>query len=984
MRNIKQRTTVDDAFWEIKFWAFSAFCKRKGIKYISEITPELVEEHAQRKNTKANTIRLIQQRLNNLLNSMTEKMVILEEFDREQNIEPSTPQENPIEAIFADNFYRTFREFCMKKNIQTVHELTNKHFEDYSNVNGVGEKKVEAVKEQVRGYLKNNHNPQLEQVTGTQKYVTDHKGHSSDEINEVFSEQKFSRFRAFCSRRGITVLEKITDAHLEEFGNERQIGKTKVEEVRQMLRAYAESTTNFTSGNYYEFIKEQTVQNVLSYYGFDTDSESRLKIKDIEGKSMHELREEFTPALLMALSKKLEKQKHPDEMIKNLLAKFTDRELEVLQHRYGNNETLEQVGSHLGVTRERVRQIAKKFIKRISTYLKRERFAASVRIMAESKLYVTKKELINLAGLENESIINLLAYENLLFKYFKKMDLYFFDDGKKIDFSAVEEFIKELPSVFIFSDYEQSIKEALYSIGIKNPSLNLIQSLLEAEKFTKYGKVYSKHKLSVGEVLTYLFKHHIKEPFRIDDAGVGQLQVLADHHLDFELVSSVQSIENRLRDLESFLLVDNATFIYFDNDSFDTSVLMDIENYLNQEFRNREIINVEELFSKYKNQLQDAGVTNKIHLYSLLKYYLQDTFIIGQGNTLNIYKTKESIISVEEQLIRFMKQHGGQCSKKQLLEVIQPHYRLESAISASDKIIPWGSDYILFENLKFTAPDKNLFTRFVTTYFDKGYATASFILKEMMADQKLSSLLAKMKIDDYSKLTGVIKVLMPHIKGSANFLHVAGNTLDSFEKVICSKFTSKTSRKELKEFAYQHGYSERNAAEINKRLLERGIFIEIGLDELYPADRFKISQSELDEVCGIVELVMGRNEYLSLHKLDWYEDELPGLDFPWNAFLLKSVLEMCGYRQVKKIICDYRFDQIIVVRGSSPIQTFEDLVLHVIHNEYSGDTDEKDIYDFLAEKGILNEQEYMYQKVLPNEIKTSIRFIKALQTIDRK
>jgi hypothetical protein len=1089
MRDTIHLTSVEDAFWEEKFWAFRAFCKRKGIKDVSQLSLEHVKEHAQRKNTNPKTVSLIKQRLNKMLNSETEKMVIFEEIDKNQKIKHSITLENAIETIFADNFYRTFREFCKKNNIYTVHDITKKDFENYSNVNGVGEKKVEVVKEEVRRYLNNsqdqklgnviegqnpvieniglenilpdkitedpkpfNHKqdpvpPEIEQVYADnvfrtfRKYCTVNKittvlditdqhlneyvnmrgvgvarleavklrmneyvnsyrkslnaakeekpepnsiifSEGSNKIEEVFNDQKFIRFKVFCKRRGVTFLEEITNAHLEEFGNERQIGEKKVEDVRQILSAYAEfqiSMSYFTSGDYYEYLKDDTVQQVLFFYGFQSNSKSMLKMKDIEGKSLNEIQEEFTPALLLALSNRLQKQKHPEKIIKHVLDKFTDRELQVLQHRYRNYETLEIVGSRLGVTRERIRQIQKAIIKRVSTYLNRAKFATIIKIMADSKSFVTKQDLLNLVGKEYETIINLLAYEKIIFSYYKKMDIYFFDDGKNIHFSALEELIMELPDVFYFKDYEQHLKEGLYSIGIENPPLKLIHSFLETEKFTRYGEVYSKNRLSVNEVLLYLFKHYITKPLRLDEEGVCYLKALASNHLDFEMDSGVHSIANRLRDSADILLVDSSTFAYFDKDSFDTKVIIEIESYLLQEFGHRDVLNADELFTTFQNQLLDARISNKIHLYSLVKHFLQDKFIIGRGNTLNIYKTEESKISVKEQLINLMKQHGGQCTKKQLLEVIQPLYRIESAISTSDKIIPWGSDYILLEKLEFTTVEKNLLKSFVNIYFDKGYSTASFIYFEMMANKRLFSLLTKKKIDDYYKLASILKVLLPQIKGSANFLYVEGHELDSFEKVICADFTFKTSRKELKEFAFKYGYNNRNAAEINKRLLDKGIFIEIGLDEIYPANLFKISQSDLEEICVFAELVMGRNEYLSISNLHGYEEELPELDFPWNAFLLKSVLEMSGYRRVKKIISDYRYDKIITVRESSEIQSFEDLVLHIIKTEYNGDPNEEELYDYLADKGILNNQEYTFQKVLPNEIKTSKRFIEAVQ-----
>ena len=58
------------------------------------------------------------------------------------------------------------------------------------------------------------------------------------------------------------------------------------------------------------------------------------------------------------------------ETLENLMEELTDREREVLRMRYGfedgDEKTLEEVGQMFGVTRERIRQIELKAIKKLS------------------------------------------------------------------------------------------------------------------------------------------------------------------------------------------------------------------------------------------------------------------------------------------------------------------------------------------------------------------------------------------------------------------------------------------------------------------------------------------------------------------------------------------------------------------------------------------------------------------------------------------
>jgi hypothetical protein len=160
-----------------------------------------------------------------------------------------------------------------------------------------------------------------------------------------------------------------------------------------------------------------------------------------------------------------------------------------------------------------------------------------------------------------------------------------------------------------------------------------------------------------------------------------------------------------------------------------------------------------------------------------------------------------------------------------------------------------------------------------------------------------------------------------------------------------------------------------------KSIIDQQIFIEIDKEVLYLTQNFTISESTVERLKAVVDEKMRGGHYISLNNFKGYEHILPPIGFFWNPYLLKSILLGCGYRQIKKILHDDQYDKVILVKEDSNIKTFEDLIVHIMGKEFQGFIPENDIYDFLAKKGILPEQEREDQKFLPYEIKTSKKFV---------
>ncbi|UOE53596.1 sigma factor-like helix-turn-helix DNA-binding protein [Cytobacillus oceanisediminis] len=956
---------IEDIFTDFKYRSFFAFCKQKGIKTINELTDSHFNEYGMMRGVGVGKVKVVKE--------IVEKRLELHKGlgNQEHNKQSLTS----INAVFHENIYRSFRMFCADHSIESIFDIMGQHLLDFKNTKGVGENRVVAVEKRLSAELALH---QAEGVFADQEDPLSVGLHAANlKIEEIFMERKYTTFRHYCEFRRIATLGQITSEHLYDYSKQPKVGKKKFEDVMKVLGLYADNKSDrtdnlFQSGEIFEAIKEIQVQALFYNYGFQTKSTSLLTIKEIEGKELSMLKVEFEPQLLMSLSQLLMKQKTPSAIISNMNTNLPDRDYSIIMHRYGMGMTLDETGKQFGVSRERVRQVAKKAIKKMAAYLKRQHFPEIVKVLSPHEAFITGDQFVELVGSEFSFIVGLLKQENILLDYYDRLGIFFLSDVDKKDLKQVEGFFDDLPVVFSATDFHQSLEEILQTIGIENPTEEMLQRMFEKERYIRYGEVYSRSRLSMNQVLNYMFEHHIKEPLRVDEEGAAYLQQLAKKHLAYNLGTTLRSIDARIRDTEDVILVNSSTFQYFDSESFDVEFISQIEDYLNEQFEIKEVVNTEEIYEHFHRRIEKLGIISKLHLYSLIRYYLDDKFIIGKGNTLNIFRNENAKLSREDSLIEYMKKHGGQCTKNQLLEVMKPLYKIDLTVGQSDQLIPWGTNsVILVEKLNFSETELEQLKQFFLAGFEEGFTTVNKLYKDMVFDRKLSVLLRNKGIDEPGKLPAIIKKMIPIVKGHTNFLYLDGCKYDSVDKVIEDKFPGETSRQEIRDLLLEYGYKEIMVGNIMKRIMNHGLFTEVDFNVLYPSKKFEVTDEVLQEIKAFSEEVQGGKAYIAINNLKGYRRKLPSIQFRWNPFLLTSMLELCGYRQIKKNISDYRYDKLIVVKENSPLKTFENLVLYILENEYTGNMHEISIYDYLMANGIVREQEYNHKKVLPYEIRNS-------------
>lgn len=883
----------------------------------------------------------------------------------------------PIHKFFQENKFISFKEFCENKGIRSVLDVSETHIEEYRGQRGVGAGKVQAVIERIAELKSFGYDELVAAYPVADDDVLhfENKYAGEIEIAQLFQENKYTKFREFCQENDVKTVGQIQHRHIEEFSKRPGIGKKKVQDILDLLEQYAQSAedkipSRFESGELFEYIQHMKVKTLLKEYGFYTNTDSSMTIADIDGKEIEELESYFDGKMLVDLSIKLRHQKNPKTIAREIPAILKERELKIIELRYNEKLTLEETARHFDLTRERIRQLETKALKKILHHLETSYFPFVIKLLSQSKTLVTRSELMNFIGEENILLIRILENKFSFFTYFEKLDVFFYDD--KTNLEVIEEFISELPDVFYIYEYEATLEELLENIGIVDPTLPMIQDLLQKYGFHKYGELFSRNKFHISDVLEHLFRKYITTPLRVDEEGVEKLQTLAKRHLDYELEPNVRAIDARLRDVHNVILVNRSTFQWFESEKFDKSIVAKIDAYLKKRFEEVNVINVEEVFKAFEDELNQINVTNKYHLYSIIKYYLDEDYSIGKGNTLNIFRNDVTKLNVEESLIDAVKKLGGTCTKGDLLEMLRwPLYKIDLAISSSDKLVPWGTNQVkLFEEIGLTNEQKEGLIALADRSLKDGYTTSAILYKELMFDRSLSSLISEKGIDNTAKLAAMIKILKPTLKGHTNFMYEEGCPFTSIEDVVVHHFDYETSRSEMKDFVMEYGYKEVMASNIVVKLLEQEAFIEVDLDRLYPASKFVIPNEVINELKAFLEEKMEGKEYISLSNLKGYKRKLPPIEFRWNPHLMKSILIKQGYRQINKIYKDYRYDKVILVKEDSKIQTFEELVYFVLKEEYEGNMHEVKVYDFLAEKGILRQQDYDHNKELPYEIRS--------------
>lgn len=889
----------------------------------------------------------------------------LSKINKEDGTNSYKDKKNEVELLFSSNKYISFNIFCKTRSISLLNQITEEVIQEYSQQPYVGIGKVNAV----RKLLNMSETFDNNEIEIIQYY-------GFDLIEQVFSANKYNKFVTYCKSKDISRVGELTSEHITEFSKIPKIGTKKVVDVKEVLKKYIKSECEeilhlkFSVGELLETLKETYINDVVKHLCINLSFANNRKISELEGYTYEQLKECFDIYELYEVNKKLTNLISFYEVIKEKVSDLDERSLRFIKERRIENKTLEQIGINNNVTRERVRQIIKNGEEKLLNSLITNGFLSFLRFKGESLNYISKDRIMNLLGDDYRFIINMIEQNDDLILYNDILEIFYYDK-EQINLKILEKYLEELDEIVNYYDYEDELIDIFKKVGIKDVNEKYIEKVLSKYKIAKHGEILCKLRLTSSIALEFIFENYVKEPLRVDEDGGEYLNYLSKKHLNYNLDITFKSIEGRVRESKKIILVDRLTFAWHDEESISESLVKKIEEYIDSRFEEVDYISCEELFNVFKKDFKMYKVNTKQHANSIVKYYLDEKYEIGHGNTLNIYKNENGKLDRSIILSKTLLELGGKSSKEKLSKLLNwPIYKVEQAVGNSKELLMWNQGNIChISHVLVTEEEIEAFRNIIKMCIKDGFTTSYMILNEMKFDKILSNFINKNNITEGFQIANLIKVFFEEFKPCRQLIMDDTCIYKSFEEVIISRFNSETSRCEILEFCLKYKYKEVTARNIISKLILRQIYIETGEDTLHYHGDLNIDSDVIEKVREYIESVMGNEEYLSLNLLKGYRMKLPKINLRWNPYLIKSLLVNNGYRNIVKKFNDYRFDKIILVRECSKINTFEDLVVYIINNEYKGNMHETYIYDFLAEKGIVKRQELAWDKKLPYEIR---------------
>lgn len=593
-----------------------------------------------------------------------------------------------VKYIFEANKYNQIRNFCNSKNITSINELSDKLIIEFCATPGIGVKKISELKDiLIEYYMENMQHIKFEYDIYT--------------IDFIFSENQFYRLREFCAKNNISYLNELDNDMLNSFQNEKgvtaaflrkindkiisnlkfmQIAKIKTKEKKKKV------LIEFND-YWYEKLKENKISDIIKVIKSE-EVECSYLLKEINKKNIDEIND-IDQKLILDCEKIINETPNIDNIINKSIEQLNDlRSEEILKKRYIKKMTLEECGHAFGLTRERVRQLQKKAENKIYNYLKVQKFDNAIKLLYINQNHCTVDEFDRIFRENNllEEVIIKNGWFNI--KRINDLDRVMIRDDEIDLNNTINNILNRLPSYFKLSSYLKEIKSELKNADISHSNLKEIDELLVNNGFKKYGKYYSKERLTIVNICDILFKDFINEPLRVDDEGCEVLRELAKDVFGYEFHETNRSIEARIRDCKDILLVDKMTFLHINKINVSSALLSEVKKILINELKIRDVVNVETVFKKKEKIWIDNGINSKYMMYSIINYYFGKEFIVGKGNSLDIYlDDKYSSFTREERVIEVLEKNNGSINKKDLLLILGwKSFKLDDTISKSQRI----------------------------------------------------------------------------------------------------------------------------------------------------------------------------------------------------------------------------------------------------------------------------------------------------------
>ena len=610
-------------------------------------------------------------------------------------------------------------------------------------------------------------------------------------------------------------------------------------------------------------------------------------------------------------------------------------ELVILMRFCGENiRTLEEVGSHFGVTRERVRQIE---AQSISFFNAQERRAVRSRMIAQMLLLCKFENFIIPADFKTLEISKgeLLFLEKCLDDIDYSDDFGVFFYSKSLE-GMLMQAIEELPSYFTVNELEFYIEYLLAETDNKF-SHEEIEYLLKL-KYKRYGDYFSTGKLKLGIVIPYLISLFFPNGLDIyDESNIEFLREKARERFDgFELADSSRAITARI---QSFCTPVGRGLWKYDIEKplIGHELLRNIICYLNS--YNAPIVPISAIFQAFADEMAELDISNKYHLQGQLKRVLPSEFKVNRDYVYR--ENRESFYHVVEE---YIKQSKTIVTKRDLLKQFPGITDIAiQQVAAVTRVVNMNGYFLHLDNLDIS--DEEICA--LKTCIDDCIVDDSIYHSKTIyvsIKSKMSGLFSRIGVNHYLQFFYLTRELLPkEYSYNRPFMAKRGVEIVSGEMQVLQKIQGKqeVSVAEVRELAREVGTIIDRYIEFADR--NNDVLLIKDNETFVNAEFLELDEALFVNLDDIIRQFLGDAEYkpLTLFYDYW---KLPKLKIKWTSWLLYSIINIYSKSYKTAVSSNYIADAVpLVVMEGAEINKNE--LEHIRPEMYSEYNDEDELLD---------------------------------------
>lgn len=358
-----------------------------------------------------------------------------------------------------------------------------------------------------------------------------------------------------------------------------------------------------------------------------------------------------------------------------------------------NRSTLEEVGNIYGITRERIRQIEVKAVRKFRVWEKNHNYLAKVAAECGCCSVIPFKLIKEILGDSGDIIIYLLHLADSN-HYYVDLDLEVVvrDD---FDYSVrIQKYVDMLPEVFNARELPAWIQE----LPEKIPD-DILQRAVKLQ-YRLTGDTYHRSRLSVGLMCEHVLKTYYPDGLHIyDDKEIeGFRNHIYQDYGDVRMSDTNRALVARVSDVG--VLCGRGRYKSKQKEYLSSGLSENISRFIEDSSDTIFLINT--IFTVFEDELRAEGIDNKYYLQGVLKelfgdrYYFRRDYISKDANLTSIYSA----------IIRYIKSSLAPVSKAEIFDAFQGLTEIVLNFAVNDsEVLNYFGTYIHVDNVKIYEED---------------------------------------------------------------------------------------------------------------------------------------------------------------------------------------------------------------------------------------------------------------------------------------